>query len=229
MDPNLREGRKHARISKSGDVVRRFAEWRIAGALVEALDPGDAIVMDGSLQTAYTNEGRYCQRVGRAASAQGVLLCGLAKSSTLMTTTGFPLVAAVDLMAVAHGITAPWCYPVTERKEKGENATLYVVKLHRGADRAFRFEVRFDSGEPPTEADVSEILGSLTSNAGDAGFLGYPYGLIDADRRARVRVEEQNYYQGCLFAGLGASDCRMRLFTCIRTGDAHGVLDRMIG
>jgi hypothetical protein len=229
MDPTLQEGGKRAPIVKSGDVVRRFAEWRAAAELVRALSPGDAIVMDGSLQTAYTNEGRYCQAVGRAASAQGVVLCGLAKSSSLVTSTGLPLVTAVDLMAGEHGVPLPWCYHVGERREKGEFATLYVVKLHRAADRAYRFEVRFDAGKPPAETEVEAVLASLAANAGDAGFPGYPYGLVDADRRARVRIDEQAYYRGCLLAGIGDGRHRERLLACVRAGDAHGVLDRMIG
>ncbi|MEN6518565.1 MAG: DNA double-strand break repair nuclease NurA [Methanospirillum sp.] len=228
-DPAICEGTRRAAIAKSADVIRKFAEWRTATAMVEKLNAGDALVMDGSLQTAYTNEQRYCHRLSLLASERGVIVSGLSKSSALFTTTGLPLITAIERMAIDHGIAGPWYYPVAALHGKGQNVMLYAVHLHTAADRPFRFEVRFDPTEGLDEGKVERVIAGLAANAGDAGFPGYPYGLIDADRTARVRFDELAYYRDCLLAQLVDRNIHRSLSGCLRAGNAHDILNRMIG
>jgi len=91
----------------------------------------------------------------------------LAKTCSLFTTAGNNPIVLLNKM----GGKGCWQYYI-------EGKT-YFVKLHELAKHVFRFE-----GNP-------EVLLHLLNNSRDALFLGYPYGLILADKLARVSNEEK--------------------------------------
>lgn len=91
----------------------------------------------------------------------------LAKTSSLFTVSG----NSPNLLLNRLEPKSCWQYPLSEK--------MHFVKLHEKAGHVFRFE-----GSP-------EILPYLAENSQDALFLGYPYGLIFADKMARVSNEEK--------------------------------------
>ncbi len=94
-------------------------------------------------------------------------VCALAKSSSLFTVSGnSPLVLLNKLSSLGT-----WSYFL-------EN-NAFFVKLHEKAKHVFRF------------TGSQEFLPFLAENSTDALFLGYPYGLIAADKFARVSNEEK--------------------------------------
>jgi len=95
-------------------------------------------------------------------------VAALAKSSSLFTTSGNSPVILLNKI----GPDGCWSYFV-------EGKTNFV-KLHEKAKHVFRFEGN------------KEVLSFLVENSRDALFLGYPYGLIFADKMARVSNKEKH-------------------------------------
>ena len=91
----------------------------------------------------------------------------LAKTSSLFTTSGNSPVVLLNKI----GPKQQWSYYVDKNT--------YFVKMHPQSKHIFRFE------------RDKELLPYLTENSTDALFLGYPYGLILADKLARVSNEEK--------------------------------------
>ena len=48
------------------------------------------------------------------------------------------------------------------------------------------------------DSEINSVLSSLAENSQDVAMLGYPYGAIDADRFAQVRMTESNMYRGII-------------------------------
>jgi len=95
-------------------------------------------------------------------------VCSVAKSSSLFTTSGNSPVVVLNRM----GLPGCWSYFIEDDS--------YFVKLHPWSKHVFRF------------MGHKEVLSLLIGNSKDALFLGYPYGLIAADRFARVSNSERN-------------------------------------
>ncbi len=101
-------------------------------------------------------------------SALGKNVCALAKTSSLLTVSGNSPAVLLNKLAALPG----WSYFVDGRT--------YFVKLNEKARHVFRFE-----GD-------KEILPFLAGHCHDALFPGYPYGLILADKLARVSNSEKS-------------------------------------
>ncbi len=164
-----------------GSFVRRIGEW----LLVEKIaDKCHYVVRDGSLQTGERGEGEYQERALKSASG----IIGISKTCSLITTRGYSLVAAIHHLSMKHGIKAPWYYNPVAKNISTIKGDLFVIKLHPFSDYAFRSEIY------PEDASF-DILSELVSMSSDPTFLGYPYGLIDADLNARVSDEEIKIYR----------------------------------
>ncbi len=87
----------------------------------------------------------------------------------------------------------------------------YFVKLHPESQHIFRFE-----GDPI-------LLPALVSQCGDALFVGYPYGLILADKFARVSNEEKRSLR---MSFLLRNENRI-LRSYLNSMNAHEILDGM--
>ncbi len=92
----------------------------------------------------------------------------LAKTSSLFTISGNSPVVLLNKL----NSNSCWSYFV--------DGITHFVKLHHKAKHVFRFDGN------------TEVLSILVQNSHDAIFLGYPYGLIHADKFARVSNEERN-------------------------------------
>ena len=122
----------------------------------------------------------------------------LAKTSSLFTTLGNSPVVLLNKI----GPQGCWCYFV--------NDTTAFVKLHSQARHIFRFEGN------------KEILPLLLENSSDALFLGYPYGLIFADKVARVSDEEK---QALRMKFLLCKENR-EIVDYLQATNAHSILDK---
>jgi hypothetical protein len=186
--------------ARLNSLARRFAEWQMAIRVVEKeLEPGDVIVMDGSLQTNFKNEIKYANRLYDIAKKKGVTVCGLAKTSRLITEAGDPLLARVSEIAenVKFG---KWFIRVAEEVSSDDRGFMLVVKFHPKSSFVFRFEILREQFQEMSKDDLNSILASLAENAQDVSMLGYPYGAIDADRFAQVRMDELTMYKGIVLS-----------------------------
>ncbi len=186
-----------ARLNSLG---RRFAEWQLAIHVVESeLEKGDMIVMDGSLQTNFKNELKYANRLYDLAKSKGVIVCGLAKTSRLITESGHPLLARVAEISedVSFG---KWYVKIAEKVSSGDRGFMLVVKFHPQSKFVFRFEILREQFLEMDEEALNSVLDSLAENSQDVAMIGYPYGAIDADRFAQVRRDELGMYQGFMLS-----------------------------
>ena len=199
---------KDEKIRGIGAYVRRLGEWLLMEKISEKCD---FVVHDGSLQTGEKEEYKYQERVFD--KAKGII--GLSKTCSLLTTRGFSLVAAIHHMANANGIKAPWYYNPIAKNISTIKGDMYVVKLHPLSNYAFRSEIY------PTEL-AEEILSSLVSISNDPTFIGYPYGLLDADINARISDEEIKMYKAMIYDYLDSySKLEMHAL------DAHDVISEV--
>ncbi len=153
----------------------------------------DYILLDGTLETIFKNEEKYIAALGSNVAA-------LAKTCSLFTTCGNSPVVLLQKLSPYAGC---WQYAAG-----GNN---YFVKLHPQAKHIFRFQGN------------AGILPGLVANSSDALFLGYPYGLIVADKLARVSNSEKNSLK---MSFLLRNENR-EVASYLAAMDAHEILDRL--
>ena len=182
--------------SQLASMSRKFAEWQTAITAVESeMNSGDILVLDGTLQTSFKNEKIYADRLYDAATRKGVIVCGLAKTSLLVTESGHPLLARIK--EISTNVPYPmWCVKVTDHISSDNMGSMFAIQLHKNSKYIYRFEMLRTQYSAMTPNDVDMILGSLAANSDDISMLGFPYGAIDADRFAQVRTDELNIYRG---------------------------------
>mgnify|MGYP006910664237 CR=1 FL=1 len=232
FDETLMVGRQRAPIDRVSSSARTFAEWDLARHLInEELEEGDILVRDGTLQTIITNESKYAKRVYRAAIKKGVVFTGLSKASSLFTTTGYPLLSSINELAESTPLKdGSWYYhPVVKITHPDHRAEMFAVKLHDISEYVFRFEILRDQFQEMSSKEVESVIGALAVNACDIGFPGYPYGLVEADRLARVTSHERNSQEVQFMsasASAGIWDLLLRHVKCV---DAHSILNKLAG
>jgi hypothetical protein len=229
-DRTVALGRQRADIGMVASISRRFSELTLAKHIAKnELSKDDAVVMDGTLQTAFTNESKYLEELYQTAEENGVIVTGLSKTSALFTDTGLSLLGAVDKLASQRNISVEWYYPIAESVSKDHNVIILVVKLNSVSERIYRFEIQRDQFKSLTELQLNEILTPFVNNSTDTTFPGYPYGLIDADRFARVSYDEVEHYRAVLLSQMANMGKWGKFSRHIKAGDAHSVLNMLIG
>jgi hypothetical protein len=200
------------RISKIGSIVRRFSELKIAETILNELEKDDIVILDGFLQSSVTNEATYMENLYKKAEEKGIIVSGLSKTTTLLTTNGNSVLNTLNKIAPKSS----WYYhPVAEINNKDHKAEIFFIKLHEKSKYIFRFEL-YKNQKP----NISSILNLLTTNSKDPVFLGYPYGLIEADKFARVSNQEKAYIQTIL-------KTKIKEWDKINNLDAHDILDNI--
>ncbi len=203
LDNTLTGGGHRAEPSKIAEAIRKFAELKVAAEMTHELGEGDAIVRDGDLDCCITHEKEYLDMLKEKASKKGIMVCGMSKTTRIITDTGSSVVAALSAMAPE----GEWVYPALPN--------ISFAKLHKGANHIFRLDV-FDY------AHLEKILPLLKENSRDPCFLGYPYGLIEADRFARITNKEKEEMK-LVFMSKGGN--RFRSF--VASMDAHDNLNKI--
>ena len=168
---------------------------RFAELSLASQSEADIVVLDGTLDQTFSKEQSYLEKLQNN-------VCALAKTSNIFTTNG----AAAASVLNEHGPLGAWSFQLTPTKS--------IVKLHPKTDYLFLFE----SKQPNSKA-----IQSLASQSQDPVFLGYPYGLIWADKIARVSHEEASLLRTQLFVHLGKDAEKIKKYTA--AVNAHDVLD----
>ncbi len=164
------------------DALREWAEWAVVRRTVLEAEPGDLVLVDGSLHGSPLVPPEVVRRVHAEAVARGVPLAGVVKASTLFWGRNAPLVTLLKRRGDREVGAVPWAAristdPVFGRLYVGE---IFVAHLAGTAPHAFRVDVA--RGPDPVE----EVLGRLAGIADDPAFVGYPYPLARAHQAARV-------------------------------------------
>ncbi len=188
-DDELRFGTEDVQLGTVAGLSRFLIECR------EAAASDELVIRDGTLQGANHYETAALEEIGRVA--------GLAKTTTLRTTTGAAAVGTV----LARAPPGAWCYPLDERTA--------LVKLHARSEYVFRLD----------STDAPGVARQLMTLADDASFPGYPYGLVEADRLARVTQREAMMFRTRFQVEAGAHWAALAQKE--RALDAHGLLDAL--
>lgn len=232
MDGTLMTGIHRASPAKVAEIARRFSELKMCEIAAERLGKGDIAVLDGSLQSSVTNESGKLKSLYNIGKQRGVIIAAFSKTNRLFTDTGNSASYTLQKMAVedeanelASGLANGWAYyPVVDIMHPDHQAEMMIVKLHKNAKHVFRLEVQKEMFAENFDA-IPELLWLLKENAKDPVFLGYPYGLIDADRFARISSKEVERLKMELM--LKAGDKREMLLEKLSAVNAHEILDNI--
>jgi len=203
LDNTLIDGGHRAEPSKIAEAIRKFAELKIAAGVIDELGEGDILVRDGDLDCCITHEKEYLDALKEKADKKGVMVCGMSKTTRIITDTGSSVIAALNALAPE----GEWVYPALPN--------ISFAKLHKNASHIFRLDV-FDYKH------LEKILPLLKANSIDPCFLGYPYGMIEADRFARITHKEREQLR-LVFMSKGGN--RFRSF--VASMDAHDDLNKI--
>jgi len=209
FDKTIMDGVERGDISKIAGVVRRFAEISMAEEVIDELDKGDIVVLDGSLKCIVTNEEAALDKLYSKGLENDVIVSGLAKTSNIFIEDSCLLSELSKLNIDFEGF-----YKILD--EKGYN--VYAVKLNKNSKYIFEFDIT-------DENSVSDVLSLLSANSNDAVFPGYPYGLIFVDRIARISNEEKGYLLTKLQVKAGKDWSRIKDF--LNRLNAHEILDNI--
>ena len=213
-------------IDRVTPIARRFGEWAISAQILEELDDGDIIVMDGTLKSSFQTESAYTGNLFSKSKSKGITYCGLAKSSGLLTDKGYPLLSNIKRISIQNGIKGPWYYyPIARSKSPAHAVDLLAVKLSESSKRIFRLDIQSESFKNLKLQDLQEMMSQLSYNSSDVAFPGYPYGLIDADLNARVRYNEIEKYRTHLSSEMAKKEYWQIFLDEIQLTDAHDVLN----
>lgn len=232
FDETLVLGKQRASIDRVADSARLFAEWNFATHIIEKeLEKDDILVRDGSLQTRVTNEAKYANRAYGAAMKKGVVFAGLSKTSSLFTTTGYPLLSSVSELAESSPLKdSSWYYhPIVKITHPDHRAEMFAVKLHTVSDHVFRFEILRDQFQSMSSKEVESIIGALALNSCDVCFPGYPYGLVEADSLARIPSRERNSQELQFMSASASAGIWEALSRHLKCVDAHSLLNELAG
>lgn len=200
FDSSLRKGEHKVSPSSVAEHVRKLSELRFAEEIMKELSWGDIIVRDGDLESSAVYENDFYKGI---LSENKICLVGFSKTTKLTTNSGNSAAAVLRSMAELIKLSK-WNYSCNN---------ICFAKLHEKSDYVFRID--FSSCEK-----MNEIISLLSDNSCDPSFPGYPYGLIEADRFARVAKDETNRLKTLLMAK-GGKELKYH-FSAL---DAHDLLN----
>ncbi len=222
-------------LSKTIDIIRKISEVSLASKLISKLGKGDIVILDGTLKATNDIEFEAFENLYVIARKKEVSICSVAKTTKLLTKDGLSLSEAFthlldDLTNNSNNdsnkiesnkLQNNPCYALlVSSKSKNHKAQIFAIKLHNKAEHIFRFDINKESANA-----IDYVLSSLFQNSTDPTFLGYPYGLIHADKFARVTNNEQVFYK-TLFktrAGINWKELSKQEASI----NAHSILDNM--
>jgi|FLOH01.1.fsa_nt_gi hypothetical protein len=192
-DEFLKEGRSIGKISKIGNLVRRMAEIQLAKKM-----NSDIIVLDGSLEEKSEKE-----KLKELFNSKKTII-GLSKTNSIVTNKGRSLSVALDK-------EGSWYYtPILEKEY-----LICFAKLHPKSKYVFKIDL--------INGDFNTVCYNLSENSKDPVFIGYPYGLIDVDREARISNKEIEFLKTQFMIKLGKDWEKVK--QAMTTNNAHEILD----
>lgn len=213
FDKSLSVGEHRVSISKIGETARRFLELEICNKTLDDLDSEDLLVMDRNLEIDVTNEEKFFDRIYEKALEKEVIVGGLSKTTNLLTKKGNSVNALLNSLGAGE-----WYYwPLAEINE----FDMYFVKFNERSRYCFRLDI-----SNKVKYDINEVMNLLMENSKDAVFIGYPYGLIEADKFARVSNNDKKYLRTMFMTKFGKNAENIKKYEA--SLDAHDILDSIL-
>lgn len=157
----------------------------------------DYVLIDGSLEFDHEYEKEIISKFNNVA--------GLSKTTSMITKNG------LSVSGFLNKITNKplWYY------DCGND--LYFVKLHKNSKYVFKLE--------HIGKNFKELLSLISKNSKDPVFLGYPYGLVEADRLGRVSKKESDLLKIQIRTKL--KDSFKLLEPHLNSSNSHDILDNI--
>ncbi len=182
-------------MDKILDRLRLFAEWKMTDRLLDQLQRGDLLLLDGSLRATVAIPDNYLEEITEKAIQKGIVLTGVSKSTTLYWGDKSPLIPVLVKRAQEKGMKLPWFCKIGDLKRELQQShwfgTVFVAKFRQASDFAFRVDV--NRLEERKEEEIFSFLSELSS---DPAFSGYPYPLAASHNLVRispVEIEDIRY------------------------------------
>lgn len=194
--------------------IRRIYEIREVTNISNLIKPDGIIVLDGNLCTKDEIEQGELNKAYERIKEKQLILTAISKTSSILTDTGVNLVGYINNL---EDNNTKWIYhPICINNNPLHKAEIIIAKLHEKNEFAFIIDIFNEN-----KHKIQEICSQLATNSKDPVFLGYPYGLIDADKQARCQNQEQSYLQTRLLQSKDSKKIRK----LINTNKAHDILD----
>jgi len=206
-DKTLCFGKNIIDISVLGNNIRKLLEIKAASQIDEK---GSIIVLDRNLEQKITYENEFFKELFNKTKENHNIVCAISKTSSLLTKKGNSLSALLNSL----GPQEEWYYRIAS----GKDFDIYFVKLNSKSSYIFRLDIQ-------NNEDKDNILYNLKNNSSDPVFLGYPYGLIEADKNARVSNKEKEFLKMQLIVKFGSEFKQFKKY--LQSKDAHSILDNI--
>ena len=214
FDHTLMLGVNRAEISSVANAIRRFAELKVAKLIADD-KIGDIIVLDGNLQSTLTNENKLLNELYESCNKNNVVLTALSKTTSIFTDNGNLLGVVLDNIS---NLPSWFYHPIVKIDNSSHQAEMFFVKFHDKSKHVFRFEI-FNK----QKLNASETINILANNCIDPIFIGYPYGLVEADRFGRISNQEKESLKTIFLVKLKNKNIEKYMSSV----NAHGILDRI--
>jgi hypothetical protein len=172
-------------MDKMLDRLRLFSEWRLAQELLEELESGDMLLIDGSLKASIAPPYNFLLQFTQKARDKGIHLAGVTKTSTLYWGDKAPLIPAVMKRGERFHPKAKWFCQLSDRMKHDIKVTDQLHDI-----TSSYFGKIFVAKLKASSVDANLIFSYLSHLSGDPAFLGYPYPLAAVHNIARITFSE---------------------------------------
>lgn len=173
--------------------LRTFEEWSKAYQLIDQLESGDIILVDGSLKASINKLDILFQNIMNHTLERGIHFVGISKRSTLRFNHA-PLIRYVKRKG--EELFEPhqcwYCEIPDEKMHSQMFGKRYIVKYHPKSLFVFRTDInRLDNEQP------NRIFAKIAQYCSDATYLGYPYPLAHIHNNVVINrpIIEDIYYR----------------------------------
>ena len=172
-------------------LTRDTLEYWIALRVLESLDRGDLLALDGALRVSHEILNPILTDLIDQARRKGVLLAAVAKRTAATFAGGYPLLPAVSSFAEMAGIPSPWWLKVDDevldqmRFSQWQHGEVYIASFH--SYQAVPLKIELPRGLPPSEA--GRAMAFLAGCADDGRIPGYPFPLLEAHRTVVINED----------------------------------------
>ncbi len=216
-DKTIKQGLNRIKIMNIGNIIRRFAEIKTAENTIDLLEKRDFIVLDGDLEAGKTGEMNHFDELYKKAAEKSINVTALSKTNSLFTEKGNSIAALLNSISP---IKEWFYYPVAKVNNEKHKAEMFFLKLNKNSEYVFKFEVYKEN-----KASAAAAISLLKNNAKDPVFIGYPYGLIESDRFARISNNEKDYFKTIFISKIGKKYAKINKY--LNTLNAHEILDNI--
>lgn len=219
FDKSISVNNKYADVSVIGNIIRRFAELNV----IKKID-SDYVVLDGSLDINYPYEKEIFVSLINHCLEKNKVIIGLSKTNNFITKEGMPL--NYYLLNISKKLEKDvFVYYL----DKNDLSNILFVKLNEKSDYVFRMDLLSELLKNNNIKNnnnyekINEIFFLLKENSKDPIFLGYPYGLIEADMFARISNKEKEQLTLRFFSDFGKAGIELKKLLLMNK--THDILD----